>query len=542
MGMSPASTSAPTDPGRLLLLYDLACAFATRLELDDLVTLVVEQCQEVFEAEGASVLLHDRESDELFFPFVVSRDPEVAAQLASLRFPADRGIAGSVLQTSEPIRVDDGETDERVYRGADEETGTTTKSMLCVPLTTREGTIGVIQLVNHRGGTPFPPDDEAFLVTLAGSVAVAIDNARMYATLRASEERLKTQVGSLRRDLARQDRFSQIVGTSSAMAQVFELMESAASTPITVLIEGETGTGKELVAQGIHKASSRAANAFVAVNCAALPETLLESELFGHRRGAFTGASHDRVGLFESARGGTVFLDEVGDMPATMQAKLLRVLQEGEIVPVGDNRPRKIDIRVISATNRDLQREVGEQNFREDLFYRLSTFPIRLPALRERREDIGPIAARMVETVAKRYEKRIDGITPEALVLLERHEWPGNVRELQNELERACALTRTGDPIVPEKLSAKVTGAPESGPPPPTARPSAPSVPAAAGASAGSHPAGSLGSLREARSAFEADFIRRTLETEGGNITRAAKAMGLSRVALQKKMKDYGLR
>lgn len=540
--MSSPSDTAPTDPDRLKLLYDLACAFATRLELDDLITLVVEKCQDVFEAEGASVLLHDREKDELYFPFVVSRDPEVAAQLASLRFPADQGIAGTVLQTSTPIRVDDGETDDRVYRGADEETGTTTKTMLCVPLVTREGTIGVIQLVNHRGGSPFPADDEAFLVTLAGSVAVAIDNARMYATLRESEERLKTQVGSLRRDLARQDRFSQIVGTSAAMAEVFRLMESAASTPITVLIEGETGTGKELVAQGIHKASARAAHSFVAVNCAALPETLLESELFGHRRGAFTGASHDRVGLFESARGGTIFLDEVGEMPQTMQAKLLRVLQEGEIVPVGDNRPRKIDVRVISATNRDLQREVAEQNFREDLFYRLSTFPIRLPALRERQGDVGPIASRMVENIAKKYEKRIDGIAPEALGLLEAYDWPGNVRELQNELERACALARSGDPIVPDQLSPKLTGAPQAAPPPPAARPSSPTAPASAGVSAATHPAGSLGSLREARAAFEADFIRRTLESEGGNITRAAKAMGLSRVALQKKMKDYGLR
>lgn len=541
--MSSAAHEAPTDPERLRLLYDLACAFATRLELDDLVTLVVEKCQDVFEAEGASVLLHDREKDELYFPFVVSRDPDVAAQLATLRFPADQGIAGTVLQTGEPIRIDDGATDERVYRGADEETGITTRSMLCVPLITREGTMGVIQLVNHRGGTPFPPDDEAFLVTLAGSVAVAIDNARMYATLRESEERLKTQVGSLRRDLARQDRFSQIVGTSPAMAEVFRLMESAASTPITVLIEGETGTGKELVAQGVHKASPRADHSFVAVNCAALPETLLESELFGHRRGAFTGASHDRVGLFESARGGTIFLDEVGEMPAPMQAKLLRVLQEGEIVPVGDNRPRKIDVRVISATNRDLQREVAEQNFREDLYYRLSTFPIRLPALRERREDIGPIAARMVESVAKRYDKRIEGIAPEALALLERHEWPGNVRELQNEIERACALARSGDPLAPEHMSGKVTGAAEA--PPPASRAAGTSVataPAAAGASAATHPAGSLGSLREARAAFEADFIRRTLQSESNNITRAAKAMGLSRVALQKKMKDYNLR
>jgi len=534
--MSPEEHPAPTDPERLRLLYDLACAFATRLEIDELVTLVVEKCQDVFEAEGASVLLHDRESNELYFPFVVSREPEVAAQLATLRFPAGEGIAGTVLQTGEPIRVDDGETDERVYRRADEETGTTTRSILCAPLITRDGPTGVIQLVNHRGGSPFPPDDEGFLVTLAGSVAVAIDNARMYAMLRESEERLKTEVGTLRRDLARRDRFSEIVGTSPAMADVFRLMESAASTPITVLIEGETGTGKELVARGIHKASNRAAHSFVAVNCAALPETLLESELFGHRQGAFTGASHDRVGLFESARGGTIFLDEVAEMPAAMQAKLLRVLQEGEVVPLGDNRPRKIDVRIVSATNRDLAHEVAEQNFREDLFYRLSTFPIRLPTLRERREDVGPIAVRMVESIAKRYDKRIEGISSEALALLEAHDWPGNVRELQNEIERACALARAGDELLPTHLSAKLTGASETTPPPVARSATTSRTPV------GLRPSAALGPLRAARAAFEADFIRRTLEAQDNNITHAAKAMGLSRVALQKKMKDYGLR
>ncbi|MBM4267843.1 MAG: GAF domain-containing protein [Deltaproteobacteria bacterium] len=537
MSLDPEAVAV--DPSRLRLLYELACAFAARLDLDDLVTLVVEKCRSTLEAEGASVLLHDRASDELFFPFVVARDPAVAARLARLRFPADQGIAGTVLQSGTTLRVDDATSDTRLFRGADEQTGTTTRSLLCAPLITREGTIGVLQIVNHRGGTPFPAEDERFLLALAGSVAVAIDNARMYATLRDSEERLKIQVGALRRDLARQDRFTQIVGTSPAMAGVFELMESAAAAPITVLIEGETGTGKELVAQGIHKASSRAEHPFVAVNCAALPETLLESELFGHRRGAFTGATHDRVGLFEAARGGTIFLDEVGEMPAVMQAKLLRVLQEGEIVPVGDNRPRKIDVRVISATNRDLAREVEQRTFREDLFYRLSTFPIHLPPLRERREDVGPIATRMVESVARRYQKEISGIASEALSLLERWDWPGNVRELQNEIERAAALARAGEPITSAQLSGKLTGATPrpvgpSSPSPPRETQESEAPPSSGGAD--------LGTLRDARSTFEADFIRRTLAAQDGNITRAARAMGLSRVALQKKMKDHGLR
>src|SRR6185369_8131049 len=187
----------------------------------------------------------------------------------------------------------------------------------------------------------------------------AIENARLWAQLKASADGLRAQVGALRRDLARRDRFSDMIGSGPSMAEIIRLMESAAASPIAVLIEGETGSGKELVARGIHRASARAAEPFVAVNCAALPETLLESELFGHRRGAFTGATQDQRGLFEAASGGTIFLDEIGEMPAAMQAKLLRVLQESEVVPIGDRRPRRIDVRIISATNRDLVGDVA---------------------------------------------------------------------------------------------------------------------------------------------------------------------------------------
>src|SRR5262249_42600987 len=194
---------------------------------------------------------------------------------------------------------------------------------------------------------------------------------------------------------------------------------------ISVLIEGETGTGKELVARGIHRAGARAAAAFVAVNCAALPEALLESELFGHRRGAFTGATHHQGGVFGAASGGTIFLDEIGEMPAPMQAKLLRVLQEGEVTPVGDRHPRKVDVRVVSATNRDLATEVRERRFRDDLYYRLGAFPIRLPPLRERREDIPLLATRFVRDAAERHRKRIAGLAPEGLERLARFDSPG---------------------------------------------------------------------------------------------------------------------
>jgi transcriptional regulator with GAF, ATPase, and Fis domain len=304
-------------------------------------------------------------------------------------------------------------------------------------------------------------------------------------------------------------------------------MESAAASPITVLIEGETGTGKELVARGIHRASARADGPFLAVNCAALAETLLESELFGHRRGAFTGALQDRRGLFEAAGGGTILLDEVGEMPASMQAKLLRVLQEGEVTPVGDSRPRPVDVRVIAATNRDLAAEVKRGAFRQDLYYRVAAFPIRLPPLRERREDIPLLVDRVLAEAAERHGKHIAGVEPAALACLMGYDWPGNVRELQNEIERAVALTRSGEPNAPEHLSPRTVAA---------AAPGRAPLPEAV---EGVRPSGPL---RRARAAFEASYIAAVLRQEGGNVSHAARALGLSRVMLQKKMKEYGLR
>jgi transcriptional regulator with GAF, ATPase, and Fis domain len=533
----------PDAASRLELLYDLGCAFAARTDLDELVKLVVEKCCDLFRAEGASVLRRDPETDELYFPYVVASGPTVAEKLAGMRFPADQGIAGAVVQTGRSILVQDADGDPRINREADRLTGTTTRSLLAAPLTTHQGTIGVLQLVNRSGGT-FTPDDLAFLESLAGSIAVAIENAELVRQLKASEGRLRTQVGVLRRDLARRDRFTGIVGTSNVMADVFRLMESAAPTPITVLIQGESGTGKELVARGIHAASERGDGPFIAVNCAALAENLLESELFGHRRGSFTGATHDRVGLFEAAKAGTIFLDEVGEMPPIMQAKLLRVLQEGEVVPVGDNRPRRVDVRVVSATNRDLAEEVRQGRFREDLFYRVATFPIALPALRERREDILPIAARMLVNTAGRYKKHIDGFDQSAVDLLVRYDWPGNVRELSNEIERATALARDGETIGASHLSAKLHREGRSLRPASGDEPDEEGEDEALddGTSGGKPSAADAASLRKARAAFEADFITKTLAASGGNITRAAQTMGLSRVALQKKMKEYGLR
>jgi Nif-specific regulatory protein len=523
--------NADESAARLRLLYDCCCAFAARLDLDELVPLVLTKCRDALQAEAAAVLLLDEEHDELDFSYLGDQAPDVAERLRTLRMPASRGIAGAVLRDRTPVRVDDARTDSRFYPDVDRATGLETCGLLCVPLLGTDAALGVLQVVNRRDGARFTDDDLEFLEGLAAGVAVAIANARVLTQVKGEERRLRAQVGVLRRDLARRDGFAEMVGSGSAMASVFRLMESAATSQIPVLIEGETGTGKELVGRGIHRASARAEGPFVAVNCAALPEALLESELFGHRRGAFTGAIQDRPGLFQTAHGGTLFLDEIGEMPAAMQAKLLRVLQEGEVMAVGDTKPRKIDVRVVSATNRDLETEVEQGNFRQDLYFRVATFPIGLPPLRERREDVPLLAERVLLASAKRHGKRILGFTTEVLAAFERFAWPGNVRELENEIERAVALARDGHEIGLEHLSAKLTRG----------------TPAGVASTGGGSPVPVAaltvdGPLREARDAFEIVYIRKALEQHSGNVTRTAQALGLSRVMLQKKMKEYGLR
>ncbi len=511
---------------RFRLLYDLGCAFAARIEIEELFPFVVNKCCDVFDAEGASVMLLDEGTSELYFPYVAEGDSEVSAKLRELRIPADKGIAASVLRSGNGVRVDDVSSDTRFFPVVDESTGFTTRNMICAPLRTHQGVIGVLQVVNRKNDDPFSDEDLSFLDALAGATAIAIENARLYASIKASEEHLRGQVGALRRDMARRDRFADMVGSGSAMDEVFDLMESAAASPITVLIEGDTGTGKELVARGIHRASLRADAPFLAVNCAALSETLLESELFGHTRGAFTGATQDHRGLFETAEGGTVFLDEVGEMPQSMQAKLLRVLQEGEVIPVGESTPRKVDVRILSATNRNLEKEVEDGNFREDLFYRLAVFPINVPPLRERREDI-PL---LCEHFITKYGKAVDckGMTDEARAVLARHDWPGNIRQLENEIERAAVIAGQGGVINTVHLSARIRDD-KSKP----AKPTAVDTP---------DDGEEVKPLREARAEFEAAYIRRVLEGNERNVSKSARVLGLSRVMLQKKMKDYGLR
>ncbi|MDX9999674.1 MAG: sigma-54 dependent transcriptional regulator [Polyangia bacterium] len=339
--------------------------------------------------------------------------------------------------------------------------------------------------------------------------------------LRKAEERerLKAENRALRKALGKEVGFANFVGRSAAMQRVFDTIRKIAEYKTTVLITGESGTGKELVARALHEQSGRQNAGFVAVNCGAIPEHLLESELFGHRRGAFTDASRDKKGLFEEADRGTIFLDEIGELPLGLQVKLLRALQEEQIRRVGDNHDRQLDVRVVAATVRDLGADVQTGRFREDLYYRLNVFGVHLPPLRERLDDIPALVEHFVERVNHRLGRSIQRVEPEALKLLVAYSWPGNVRELENTVEHAAVLC-DGDEISVRDLPARFQGT----------APEAPTV----------KEDGDL-SIKKATRRIERDLIARALGRTGGNRTNAAKLLEISHRALLYKIKEYDL-
>ncbi|HKN60154.1 MAG TPA: sigma-54 dependent transcriptional regulator [Candidatus Acidoferrales bacterium] len=337
---------------------------------------------------------------------------------------------------------------------------------------------------------------------------------------------LKKEAGYLRRELRRLTGLDHIIGTSPKMKAIFELIENVAPQTSRVLITGESGTGKELVARAIHEHSARSKNPFITINCGAFPETLLESELFGYMKGAFTGANENRRGLFQAAHGGTLFMDEIGNMSVTMQVKLYRVLQEGKVRPIGSTEESDVDVRVIAATNKNLEEEIAEGRFREDLYYRLSVIPIHLPPLRERREDIPLLAREFLERFTKSMSKKVDGIEAEAMRRLEVYDWPGNVRELENTIERAVALEscqRISVESVPDRIRNYYQA----------------SVPQAAHNGNGIVlPDGGL-NLEDHISKIERSYLLAALERSGGVRTRAADLLKMTYRSFRHYAKKY---
>lgn len=317
------------------------------------------------------------------------------------------------------------------------------RTVMEAPLVVRDRLIATINFARYSA-REFSPAEIALLEDVSSVLATAVSNALAYEEVRDLKDRLQAENVMLREDIDQHAMFEEIVGCSAALKQVLGLVERVAATATTVLITGETGTGKELLARAIHRRSERAGRALVKVNCAALPRELIASELFGHEKGAFTGALNQRIGRFEMADQGTIFLDEVGELPHEMQIALLRVLQESEFERVGGARTISTDTRVIAATNRDLKKEVAEGRFRSDLYYRLNVFPIKSPALRERREDIPLLVEYFLARFSERAGKRIDRVDRASLELLTQYDWPGNIRELANVIERAVILTDSG--------------------------------------------------------------------------------------------------
>jgi Nif-specific regulatory protein len=430
------------------------------------------------------------------------------------RYLIGEGITGAVAGTGEPIIVPRISQDPRfLYRAAGRlERRGGEFSFLCVPLLLHQVAVGTLSIeLVYRPERQFDRLLE-FLRVVASMISQAV---RIHRLLELEREKLVSENAQLRQELQQRHHPSNLVGSSGPMRQVYDEVRRVAGTSTTVLIRGESGTGKELIAQAIHDASSRVHRPFIKVNCAALPETLAESELFGHERGAFTGAQARKKGRFELADGGTLFLDEVGELSPAIQVKLLRVLQEREFERVGGTQPVRVDVRVIAATNRDLERALKQGGFREDLYYRLNVFPIFVPPLRARKSDVLPLVDHFIMKYAGEHGKNIKRISTPAIDLLARYHWPGNVRELENTIERAVVMA-DGEVIHSHHL-------------PPTLQ-----TAEATGTAVTS-------SLETALAAFERGLIEDALKTSRGNRSAAARLLHTTERVISYKVKKYGI-
>jgi len=383
-----------------------------------------------------------------------------------------------------------------------------------------------IEAVNRAGifqyiSKPFEPDDLKQIVKNAAErYRLEVKNKQLQAELMEANRKLASEKEELQKQVEKQLDLGNMIGQSPKMLKIFKMVRKVMDTPTTVLILGDTGTGKEMLARLIHFNSNRKDKMFVAQNCGAIPDTLLQSELFGHVKGAFTGADKDKKGLFELADKGTIFLDEIGDTSPSFQLGLLRVLQEGEIKPLGSNQTKKVDVRVIAATNRDLQQEVKEKRFREDLYYRLSVFPIELPSLEERREDIPDLLDFFLKKYSRRIGKKIKGLDKETMHILIHAHYPGNIRELENEIERLVTLADDNSLIDASLLSKKFLEQ----------------------ASADTKIYLGEDNLKKAVENLERTMINRALQQTRGNILKAAEQLGVSRVGLHKMLKRYQIK
>jgi len=427
------------DRDRLQLLLEVTNQLVSNLDLRDLLRAMSASVRRVMQCDAVGVALADCDGRHLRIHALDF--PESKGMLQEEReIPIGESHLGSAFRTGQAVvlnRIDLSKTSPEksviaVVEGI--------RSYCFIPLVSRNRTVGVLALA-RRGEMPFSQEEVHFLTQMAGQIAIAVENACAYRQIADLRDKLAQEKLYLEDEIRSELNFEQIVGNSPSLRRTLHQVGTVAPTESTVLVYGETGTGKELIARAIHEGSPRRAGAFVKLNCAAIPTGLLESELFGHEKGAFTGAVAQRLGRFELANGGTIFLDEIGEVPLELQPKLLRVLQEREFERLGNARTFRTDARLIAATNRDLAAMVEEGKFRTDLFYRLNVFPLQVPPLRERAEDIPLLVRHFAQEFSRRMNRQIDTIRSETLQALTRYHWPGNIRELQNVIERAVILS-----------------------------------------------------------------------------------------------------
>lgn len=482
------------------------------LELQDTLDSILTHMMDITQASRGFLFLKDM-SDEL--KIVVTRPISEATSDHGASF--SQSVIDEVTRSSRSVMIED-ISEDSTRRERESIAGLGLTAVLCVPLKIQSKVQGVFYLHTDQSRHHFSRQEIELFEALAAQAAICIENSRLYQGMRQENRLLKKEILEMKP-------FQEIIGQSRAMQGVFRTMSCALDNDMTVLIHGETGTGKELVARAIHGNSPRKSRPFVAINCAAMPENLLESELFGHKRGAFTGASDNKIGLFEAATGGTLFLDEIGDTSPAFQVRMLRVLETSTVRRVGETDDRKVDVRVIAASNRDLLIETKKGKFREDLYYRLAVLPITVPPLRERREDIPVLANHFISELNQTLKRRVHRISPDLLEWLIQRNWEGNVRELRNFIQRMMAFARSEELTMYDLPSENVPILTRSIP----------------GKSTEERPIISLESYEQELTTMEKDYIDYVIRQCGGNKAEAARQLGLKKTTLYMKMKALGM-
>jgi Nif-specific regulatory protein len=473
-------------------------------DIHALLSHILESATRFCEGEASSILLLDREKQELYFETALGSKGQ---DVKRYTLKAGEGIAGWVVQHNKTLIINDLDNDKRHQRRIAQEINYPLKNMLAVPMRLRDECIGVIEVMNKTGGKLFAEEDVEWVEIFATQAAMAIINAK-------NMEQARNEIQLLRDQLKNDQGYHTFIAKSPVIREKLEIIDRVAKTDSSVLILGESGVGKELFAEQIHLRSPRSQAPFIRVNCAAIPEGLLESELFGHVKGAFTNAIANRQGRFEMADGGTIFLDEIADISLALQAKLLRVIQERTFEKVGSDVSITVNVRILAATNKDIEAQVEKGEFRSDLYYRLNVLPLFIPPLRQRTEDIPELAHFFLKKFMAETKKQFEGFSDRAMEAMLSYSWPGNIRELENSVERACVIGKDRW-IRQEDLflnTQAVISEPEGG-----------------------------RNLKNAINGFKAYFIRKVLEEHRWNQTEAAKDLGIQRTYLSRLIKELGI-